>query len=138
MLPPSTVGITAASVPHITPGASVVIRPSWWLAGRCGPRCGGGKAFPPMRRHTRARPRRPAVRREQSILAHEAQHPAPADTEAIERAQAGPDLAVPLAGEGRAVEVVADRLEQPRIVDRRPRPAPPARGRRLGDLSGSV
>src|SRR4051812_24172976 len=34
MLPSSTVGITAASVPHITPGASVVMRPSWSLTGR--------------------------------------------------------------------------------------------------------
>src|SRR3954469_19003718 len=42
------------------------------------------------------RPLRAAVRREQSILAHEAQHPVPADAQAIERAQAGPDLAVPL------------------------------------------
>ena len=69
------------------------------------------------------RPLRAAVRREQSILAHEAQHPVPADAEAIEGAQAGPDLAVPLAGEGRAIEVAADRLEQPRIVDHRPRPS---------------
>src|SRR5881398_3912313 len=84
------------------------------------------------------RPLRAAVRREQSILAHEAQHPVPADTEAIEGAQAGPDLAVPLAGEGRAIEVAADRLEQPRIVDHRPRPAPPARGRRRGDRPGGV
>src|SRR5690349_24585027 len=84
------------------------------------------------------RPLRAAVRREQSILAHEAQHPVPADAEAIERAQAGPDLAVPLAGEGRAIEVVADRLEQPRIVDHRPRPAPPVRGRRRGDRPGGV
>src|SRR3954468_9353529 len=60
-------------------------------------------------------PLRAAVRREQSILAHEAQHPVPADADAIEGAQAGPDLAVPLAGEGRAIEVAADRLEQPRI-----------------------
>ena len=44
------------------------------------------------------RPLRAAVRREQSILAHEAQHPVPADADAIEGAQAGPDLAVPLAG----------------------------------------
>src|SRR3954467_11326711 len=58
------------------------------------------------------RPLRAAVRREQSILAHEAQHPVTADAEAIEGAQAGPDLAVPLAGEGRAIEVAADRLEQ--------------------------
>src|SRR3954469_18063854 len=42
-------------------------------------------------------PLRAAVRREQSILAHEAEHPVPADAEAIEGAQAGPDLAVPLA-----------------------------------------
>src|SRR4051794_19936801 len=83
-------------------------------------------------------PLRAAVRREQSILAHEAQHPVPADAEAIEGAQAGPDFAVPLAGEGRAIEVVADRLEQPRIVDHRPRPSPPARGRRLGDRPGGV
>src|SRR3954465_5007742 len=84
------------------------------------------------------RPLWAAVRREQSILAHKAQHPVPADAEAIEGAQAGPDLAVPLAGEGRAIEVAADRLEQPRIVDRRPRPAPPARGRRRGDRPGGV
>src|SRR3954449_5124343 len=83
-------------------------------------------------------PLRAAVRREQSILAHEAQHPVPADAEAIEGAQAGPDLAVPLAGEGRAIEVAADRLEQPRIVDHRPRPSPPARGRCLGDRPGGV
>src|SRR5215210_6875442 len=79
-----------------------------------------------------------AVRREQSILAHKAQHPVPAGAEAIEGAQAGPDLAVPLAGEGRAIEVVADRLEQPRIIDHWPRPAPPARGRRRGDRPGGV
>src|SRR3954447_20463164 len=84
------------------------------------------------------RPLRAAVRREQSILAHEAQHPVPADAEAIESAQAGPDLAVPLAGEGRAIEVAADRLEQPRIIDHRPRPAPPARGRRRGDRPGGA
>src|SRR4051812_9870509 len=115
MLPSSTVGITAASVPHITPGvggdASVVVGD---------------------------RPLRAAVRREQSILAHEAQHPVTADADAIEGAQAGPDLAVPLAGEGRAIEVAADRLEQPRIVDHTPRPSPPARGRRPGDRPGGI
>src|SRR4051795_3436569 len=84
------------------------------------------------------RPLRAAVRREQSILAHEAEHPVPADADAIEGAQAGPDLAGPLAGEGRAIEVAADRLEQPRIVDRRPRPSPPARGQRLGDRPGGI
>src|SRR4051812_25988963 len=84
------------------------------------------------------RPLRAAVRREQSLLAHEAQHPVTADAEAIEGAQAGPDLAVPLAGEGRAIEVAADRREQPRIVDHRARPAPPARGRRLGDRPAGV
>src|SRR3954469_3284963 len=84
------------------------------------------------------RPLRAAVRREQSILAHEAEPPVPADAEAIEGAQAGPGLAVPLAGEGRAIEVAADRLEQPRIVDHRPRPSPPARGRRLGDRPADV
>src|SRR3954468_7634067 len=116
MLPSSTVGITAASVPHITPGASVVM-PSVVVVDR---------------------PLRAAVRREQSILAHEAEHPVTADAEAIEDAQAGPTLAVPLAGEGRAIEVAADRLEQPHIVDRRPRPSPPARGQRLGDRPGGI
>src|SRR3954464_14199382 len=84
------------------------------------------------------RPLRTAVRREQGILAHEAEHPVPADAEAIESAQAGPGLAVPLAGEGRAIEVAADRREQPRIVDHRPRPSPPARGRRVGDRPGGI
>src|SRR3954454_9093755 len=89
-------------------------RPSWSLAGLCGPRCGESKAFSRMRRSTRSRPTRMPSR-------------------AREGAQAGPDLAVPLAGEGRVIEVAADRFEQPRIVDHRPRPSPPARGRRLGD-----
>src|SRR3954453_14968555 len=82
------------------------------------------------------RPLRAAVRREQSILAHETEHPVSADAKAIEGAQAGPDLAGPLAGEGRAIEVAADRLEQPRIVDHRPRPPAPPRGRHLADLPG--
>src|SRR4029450_7118586 len=63
-LPSSTVGITAASVPHITLGASVVMRPSWSLTGLCGPRCGESRAFSRMRRSTRSRPtRRPSSAR---------------------------------------------------------------------------
>jgi hypothetical protein len=51
-LPSFTVG--APSVPHITFGASVVIEPSWSLAGPGGRRCGESKLFSPMIRSTRA------------------------------------------------------------------------------------
>jgi hypothetical protein len=63
-LPFLTVGITAPSAPHITFGASVVIEPSWSLAGRDGRRCGESKLFSPMIRSTRVRlTRMPSITR---------------------------------------------------------------------------
>src|SRR3954463_13241293 len=53
-----------------------------------------------------------AVRRQQRVLAHQPQHALAGDAPAIEGAQPGPDLAVSLAGPGRAGEVSADGREQ--------------------------
>ena len=61
-----------------------------------------------------------AVRREQGVLAHQPQDALARDPDAVDHPQAGPDLAVPLAGPGRAREVGLDGGEQGR---RRRRPA---------------
>jgi hypothetical protein len=53
-----------------------------------------------------------AVRRQQGVLAHQAQDALAGDTDAVAHAQAGPDLSVPLAGPGRAREVGPDGGEQ--------------------------
>jgi len=53
-----------------------------------------------------------AVRRQQRVLAHQPQHALAGDAHAIQGAQPGPDLAVSLAGPGRAGEVSADGREQ--------------------------
>ena len=64
-----------------------------------------------------------AVRRQQRVLPHQPQHALAGDAHAIEGAQPGPDLAVSLAGPGRAGEVGLDGIEQRRVGDGRLRPA---------------
>ena len=71
-----------------------------------------------------------AVRRQQGVLAHQPQHPLARDANAVEHAQARPDLAVTLSGPGRAREVRPNGGKQVGIGDRRLRPAPGRRGRR--------
>src|SRR3954468_3618344 len=53
-----------------------------------------------------------AVRRQQSVLAHQAQDALAGDADAVTHAQAGPDLAVAFAGPGGTGEVLADGGEQ--------------------------
>ena len=64
------------------------------------------------------RARRPPKRREQLIVAHQAQDAVAADRQAA-IVQAGPDLAVPLARERRGGEVGLDGGEQAFVIDRR-------------------
>jgi hypothetical protein len=89
-LPSWTVVIRVASVAHMMFGATVddvaVMRRFAALAG--------------------------AVRRQQGVLAHQAQDALAGDTDAVAHAQAGPDLSVSLAGPGRAREVGPDGGEQ--------------------------
>src|SRR5512144_2898756 len=59
-----------------------------------------------------------AMRREQAVLAHDPQHPGPADPDAVDHPQPGPHLAVPLAGPRRAGQVAADGGEQLDIAER--------------------
>src|SRR5215211_1848997 len=72
-----------------------------------------------------------AVRRQQGVLAHQPQGALARHPDAVAHAQAGPDLAVPLAGPGRAREVGSDRRQQILVGDgwpwaaaRRARPGP--------------
>jgi hypothetical protein len=58
------------------------------------------------------RPAARTVRREQGVLAHQAQDAPGGDADGVAHAQAGPDLAMALAGPGRAGEVLADGGEQ--------------------------
>jgi hypothetical protein len=67
------------------------------------------------------------VRRQQRVLAHQAQHALAGDAHAVEGAQPGPDLAMSLAGPGRASEVGLDGIEQRRVGDDGLRPACPGR-----------
>ena len=64
-----------------------------------------------------------AMRREQGVLAHQAQDALARDADAVDHPQAGPDLSVPLAGPGRAREVVLDGGEQGVVRDHRLRAA---------------
>jgi hypothetical protein len=64
----------------------------------------------------RARPER----REQLIITHQAQHAVAADRQTQTVMQAGPDLAVALAGKWRGGEVGPDGGEQAGVIDRRP------------------
>jgi hypothetical protein len=65
------------------------------------------------------RPRPLAMRRQQGVLAHEAQHALPGDAEAVEHAQPGPHLAVTLIGPGGTRQVGPDGGEQRLIRDHR-------------------
>jgi hypothetical protein len=47
----------------------------------------------------------PAMRRQQAVLTHQAQHPSWGDANAVQDAQSRPDLEVALASEGRGVLV---------------------------------
>jgi hypothetical protein len=67
------------------------------------------------------------MRREQHVLPHQAQHALSRDAQAIEDAQARPDLAVPFARPGRAREIGPDRGEESGVGDRGLRSAPAAR-----------
>ena len=71
-----------------------------------------------------------AVRRQQGVLAHQPQDPLARDADAVEHAQARPDLAMAFARPGRAREVRPDGGEQVGVGDRRLRPAPGRRDRR--------
>ena len=70
-------------------------------------RLGGDRAVVVVRRTGWA-----AMRREQAVLAHDPQHAASADADAVDHPQPRPDLAVPLAGPRRARQVVANGGEQ--------------------------
>src|SRR5512144_2893511 len=70
-------------------------------------RLGGNRAVVVVRRTGWA-----ALRREQAVLAHDPQHAASADADAVDHPQPRPDLAVPLAGPRRARQVVANGGEQ--------------------------
>src|SRR5215207_7239568 len=74
-----------------------------------------------------------AVRRQQGVLAHQAQDALAGDTDAVAHAQAGPDLSVSLAGPGGEVEILPDGGEQGLVRDGRLRPTP-RRRRRLGGV----
>src|SRR5215212_2988227 len=71
----------------------------------------------------RLRPRAGPMRRQQGVPAHQAQDALARHPDAVDRAQPGPDLAVALAGPGRAPEVVLDGGEQRVVGHRRLRPA---------------
>src|SRR5215217_5248713 len=71
----------------------------------------------------RLRPRAGPMRRQQGVLAHQAQDALARHPDAVDRAPPGPDLAVALAGPGRAPEVVLDGGEQRVVGHRRLRPA---------------
>ena len=80
----------------------------------------------------RLRPRAGPVRREQGVLAHQPQHPLARDPDAVHRPQPGPDLAMALAGPGRAREVGPDRRQQVLVGDGRLRPTARRARRGLG------
>jgi hypothetical protein len=63
------------------------------------------------------RAQRPPIRREQLIVAHQAQDAIAANRQAI--MQAGPDFAVPFAGKWRGGEIGLDGGEQAGVIDRR-------------------
>src|SRR3954462_12593705 len=65
------------------------------------------------------RARRPPERREQLIVAHQAQHAVAADRQTQAIVQASPDLAVPPAGKWRGGEVGPNGGEQTGVIDRR-------------------
>ena len=64
------------------------------------------------------RARRPPERREQLVVAHQAQHAIAADRQTQTIVQAGPDFAVAFAGKRRGGEVGLDRSEQAGVIDR--------------------
>src|SRR3712207_4836479 len=70
-----------------------------------------------------------AVRRQQGVLAHQAQDALAGDAGVVTHAQAGPDLPVSLAGPGGEVEILPDSGEQGLARDGRLRPTPRRRAR---------
>jgi hypothetical protein len=59
---------------------------------------------------------------QQPMGAQESQDPFAADVHAMLAAQPGPDLAIPLAGERRCGQDLADQLQQLLVADKRRRP----------------
>src|SRR5512134_2303915 len=79
-----------------------------------------------------------AMRREQAVLAHDPQHAAAADTDAVDHPQPRPHLAMALAGPWRARQVAADGSEQVLVAERRLRTASAGRSLRLRLLAPGV